>query len=167
SSAPRRPISGLAPAPSPLVSLVPSWIFTGARDICSACRSVFATMNSTPSTPAQIMRLTAFPPPPPTPITLIFALFFGSSLNWIRTSPFFFSSLIHHTPAPVQTFRRQGACLPCRQVSCPLAPGGHADPPTPQPKLVLKSRTRVLLRVRDRYLLSMPNFNSTQSFSWP
>ena len=26
----------MSPAPKPLVSLVPSWIFTGARDICSA-----------------------------------------------------------------------------------------------------------------------------------
>src|SRR4029077_19050524 len=56
---------------------------------------------STPSTPAQIIRLTAFPPPPPTPITLIFALLRGSSLNWIRTSPFVFASLIHHTPDPL------------------------------------------------------------------
>src|SRR5882724_7076756 len=102
SRAPRRPISGLAPAPRPLVSLVPNWIFTGARDICSACKSVLATTNSTPSTPAQIIRLTAFPPPPPTPITLIFAFVRGSSLNWILTSPsaLFCSLLIHHTPDP-------------------------------------------------------------------
>src|SRR5215467_5162234 len=97
SSAPRRPISGLAPAPRPLVSLVPSWIFTGARDICNACKSVLAATNSTPSTPAQIIRLTALPPPPPTPITLILALFLGSSLKWMRISfspCFFFSSLM-------------------------------------------------------------------------
>src|SRR5215472_671708 len=97
SSAPRRPISGLAPAPKPLVSLVPNWIFTGARDICSACKSVLAATNSTPSTPAQIIRLTALPPPPPTPITLILALFLGSSLKWMRISLspcFFFSSLM-------------------------------------------------------------------------
>ncbi len=73
SSAALRPISGLAPAPRPFVSLTPSWILTGACDICSACKSVFAVTNCTPSTPASIMRLTAFPPPPPTPITLIFA----------------------------------------------------------------------------------------------
>jgi hypothetical protein len=34
---------------------------------------VFAAMNSTPSTRAEIIRFTALPPPPPTPITLIFA----------------------------------------------------------------------------------------------
>src|SRR5262249_42844367 len=71
---------------------------TGARDICSACKSVLAATNSTPSTPAQIMRLTALPPPPPTPITLILALFLGSSLKWMRISLspccFFFSSLM-------------------------------------------------------------------------
>src|SRR5579884_2506652 len=73
SSAAARPTSGLAPAPSPFVSFAPSWILSGALDISSAWRSVFATMNSTPSTLAAIIRLTAFPPPPPTPITLILA----------------------------------------------------------------------------------------------
>src|SRR6185312_9313551 len=105
SSAPRRPISGLAPAPSPLVSLVPNWIFTGARDICNACKSVLATTNSTPSMPEQIIRFTALPPPPPTPITLILALLRGSSLKLIRISPSgcicLLSSLMHHTPDPL------------------------------------------------------------------
>src|ERR1700746_1235419 len=41
-------------------------------------------MNSTPSTLARIMRLTALHPPPPTPITLIFAPVRFSSLNEIR-----------------------------------------------------------------------------------
>src|SRR5437667_30565 len=73
SSAALRPTSGLAPAPSPLVSLAPSCSFMGACDSFSACRSVFAVMNSTPSSLARIMRLTALHPPPPTPMTLIFA----------------------------------------------------------------------------------------------
>ena len=50
----------------------------------SACKSVLATMNSMPSTPASIMRLTALPPPPPTPITLILASLSGSSLKLMR-----------------------------------------------------------------------------------
>ena len=84
SSAALRPTSGLAPAPSPLVSLLPSCSFTGACESFSACRSVLAAMNSTPSTLARIMRLTALHPPPPTPITLIFAPSCNSSLNEIR-----------------------------------------------------------------------------------
>ena len=71
SSAARRPISGFAPAPSPLVSFTPSCSFTAAFELCSACTSVFAAINSTPSTCAAIMRFTALLPPPPTPITLI------------------------------------------------------------------------------------------------
>src|SRR5580692_3846927 len=84
SSAALRPTSGFAPAPSPLVSFTPSCSFTGACDMRSACRSVFAAMNSMPSTPASIMRLTALPPPPPTPITLILASLRASSLKLMR-----------------------------------------------------------------------------------
>src|SRR5216684_2888455 len=73
SSAALRPTSGLAPAPRPLVSFAPSCSFTGACDSFSACRSVLAVMNSTPSSLARIMRFTALHPPPPTPMTLIFA----------------------------------------------------------------------------------------------
>src|SRR5579859_1582713 len=86
SSAALRPTSGLAPAPRPCVSLTPSWIFFGACESWSACWSVLATTNSTPSMRALIMRLTALPPPPPTPITLILALLRPSSWNWMRTS---------------------------------------------------------------------------------
>jgi hypothetical protein len=39
----------------------------------SACESVLAQMNSTPSMPHSIMCDTALPPPPPTPMTLITA----------------------------------------------------------------------------------------------
>ena len=52
SSAAWRPTFGSAPAPSPFVSLLPICSFTGAGLLCSACRSVLATMNSTPSKPA-------------------------------------------------------------------------------------------------------------------
>src|SRR5208337_3536424 len=56
---------------------------TGAWESLRACRSVFAAMNSTPSTLARIMRFTALQPPPPTPITFSLA---GccSSLKLIR-----------------------------------------------------------------------------------
>src|SRR5215467_5470047 len=84
SSAALRPTSGLAPAPRPLVSFTPSCSLTGACDMRRACRSVFAAMNSMPSTPASIMRLTALPPPPPTPMTLILASLRASSLKLMR-----------------------------------------------------------------------------------
>ena len=51
SSAACRPTLGSAPAPRPLVSLLPIWIFIGAGLLCSACASVLATMNSTPLRP--------------------------------------------------------------------------------------------------------------------
>ena len=63
---------------------MPSWIFTGACDMRKACKSVLATINSMPSTPASIMRLTALPPPPPIPITLILASLRASSLKLMR-----------------------------------------------------------------------------------
>ena len=68
-----RPISGLAPAPSPLVMSPPSCSAVLATISDSACASVLAQIKSTPSTLFSIMCLTAFPPPPPTPITLITA----------------------------------------------------------------------------------------------
>ena len=71
SSAAWRPISGFAPAPSPLVSFAPICSLTGAFDCPSAWTSVFATRKSMPSRPASIIRFTAFDPPPPTPMTLI------------------------------------------------------------------------------------------------
>src|SRR3954447_3205248 len=43
-------------------------------------------MNSIPSMPASIMRLTALPPPPPTPMTLILASLRFSSLKEMRMS---------------------------------------------------------------------------------
>ena len=73
SSAACRPISGSPPAPSPLVSLLPTWIFLSALLMASACASVLMAMNSTPRSPAEIIRFTALLPPPPTPTTLIAA----------------------------------------------------------------------------------------------
>ncbi len=81
STAAWRPTSGLAPAPRPLVSLAPTWIFCAARFARSACRSVFTAMNSIPCRPDAIMRLTALPPPPPTPTTLMWAPWVSSSAN--------------------------------------------------------------------------------------
>src|SRR5918994_224110 len=75
-----------APTPRPFVSLLPICSFTGAGFACSACRSVLATMNSTPSKPAWTMRLTALPPPPPTPITLMRAPARRSSSSISRNS---------------------------------------------------------------------------------
>ena len=71
SSAACRPTFGSAPAPSPFVSLLPICSLIGAAFCRSACRSVLATMNSTPSRPTWTMRLTALLPPPPMPITLM------------------------------------------------------------------------------------------------
>lgn len=59
-------------------------------NLSKACRSVLMAMNSTPETPVSIIRITAFPPPPPTPMTLIthgeMALL-GSSDDDILTAP--------------------------------------------------------------------------------
>src|SRR5437016_4105736 len=57
-----RPISGFAPAPSPFC---PMRTLVGALEIPNACMSVLTAMNSTPTTPAAIMELTALQPPPP------------------------------------------------------------------------------------------------------
>src|SRR6185503_20831230 len=96
SSAAWRPMFGSAPAPRPLVSLPPIWIFTGAGLARRACRSVLTAMNSMPCSPFAIMREMALPPPPPTPTTLMCAprassstnvMRFGASLCWIVIRP--------------------------------------------------------------------------------
>src|SRR5690606_27298885 len=74
SSAAFSPISGLAPAPRPLVRWSPIWIRTSARLVASTCASVLAATNSTPLRPVSIMRFTALLPPPPSPMTLMTAL---------------------------------------------------------------------------------------------
>ena len=73
SSADCRPISGLAPAPRPLVTVWPSCSTVVADDLANACASVFAQMKSTPSMELATMCSTALPPPPPTPRTRITA----------------------------------------------------------------------------------------------
>ena len=69
SSAAWRPSSGLEPEPRPRVVSLPMCTRVLAADCSSDCMSVFTAMNSTPSTSASIMRLTAFTPAPPTPMT--------------------------------------------------------------------------------------------------
>ena len=112
SNAAWRPTSGSAPAPRPLVSLPPNWIFTDARERFNACRSVLATTNSIPSMPASIILLTALLPPPPTPITFMRAPVMGGSssmkifmpLPGSRTSRchcFFLSSELGRLPMPL------------------------------------------------------------------
>ncbi|MBT9142715.1 MAG: hypothetical protein DDT29_01109 [Dehalococcoidia bacterium] len=71
SSAACAPISGLAPAPRPLVNFSPICNLHSELAKYSACASVFTEINSTPRKPAAIIRLTALLPPPPTPITFI------------------------------------------------------------------------------------------------
>ena len=81
SSAAWRPLSGMAPQPRPLVSLVPICSFMDACELRRAWMSVLAAMNSTPPIFAWIMRLTALTPAPPMPMTLILAGGCRSSSN--------------------------------------------------------------------------------------
>ena len=74
SSAACAPISGFAPAPSPLVIFSPIWIFVPAFESNNACLSVFTVTNSTPSIPESTILFTALFPAPPTPITFIVAV---------------------------------------------------------------------------------------------
>ena len=57
------PTSGSEPEPRPRVICPPMCSVTSAALCCSDCRSVLTAMNSTPATPASIMRLTALTPP--------------------------------------------------------------------------------------------------------
>ncbi|MCY1368159.1 hypothetical protein D9M69_551260 [compost metagenome] len=79
-SAASRPLSGLLPAPRPVV---PSWMVLCAALRESDCASVLAQMNSTPCTLRAIMCSTALPPPPPTPMTLIWVPRLNSSTSII------------------------------------------------------------------------------------
>ena len=78
SSAAFSPTSGLAPAPSPLVSFSPICMAVGALQNWRACLSVLMPINSTPAMFSSIMRLTALFPAPPTPTTIILAAFSDS-----------------------------------------------------------------------------------------
>ena len=68
-----RPVSGFAPAPRPLVILLPICRVRSAPKPSRACASVLTAMKSTPLTSLLTMCCTALPPPPPTPMTLITA----------------------------------------------------------------------------------------------
>src|SRR5215472_11547070 len=76
-----RPTSGSAPAPRPLVILVPICSAVLTLACLSAWLSVLMHMNSTPSMPQATMCATALPPPPPTPITLMTALWLYASIS--------------------------------------------------------------------------------------
>ena len=73
SSAAARPTEGSAPAPNPLVRLLPSSITFSESYLASACKSVLMTLNSTPRIFAAIICSSALQPPPPTPNTFISA----------------------------------------------------------------------------------------------
>src|SRR5215831_11118955 len=64
--------------------VMPNCTRRSASDWPSACASVLATMNSTPSSAALIMLLTAFPPAPPTPMTVIRGLISDSFWGRLR-----------------------------------------------------------------------------------
>ena len=68
-----RPVSGFAPAPRPLVILLPICSVLSAPKPSKACASVLMAMKSTPLTSLLTICCTALPPPPPTPMTLITA----------------------------------------------------------------------------------------------
>mmetsp|Transcript_13510 Transcript_13510/g.44655 ORF Transcript_13510/g.44655 Transcript_13510/m.44655 type:complete len:271 (-) Transcript_13510:247-1059(-) len=75
SSAAFWPISGFPPAPRPLVSSLPIWMWLAweTAAVAMACESVLTIQNSTPLMSLPTMRFTALDPPPPTPTTLILA----------------------------------------------------------------------------------------------
>ena len=75
SSAAFSPISGLAPAPKPLVSFSPICIAVGALQSFNAWWSVLIPISSTPAIFSSTMRFTALLPAPPTPTTIILAAF--------------------------------------------------------------------------------------------
>ena len=99
SSAAFSPISGLAPAPRPLVILSPICKSVGALLNWSACLSVLIAINSTPAICSSIIRFTALLPPPPTPTTMILAAA-SDSLVLISSKGFssFVILIIHYTP---------------------------------------------------------------------
>ena len=98
SSAAFSPISGLAPAPRPFVSLSPICIRVGALHNWRACLSVLIAINSTPAICSSIMRLTALFPPPPTPTTIILAAASDSFVLISNKSFSSFVTLLYYTP---------------------------------------------------------------------
>src|SRR5262249_50092517 len=124
---------GFEPAPSPLVSLLPIWTFTGALALLSAWQSVLATMKSTPVILDMIIRLTALLPPPPTPMTLMRAPCTGSSSKlsfiFLALFPSSLSSIVIISPPdpavglpPSEKFAEPGFHL---HADLPEQEGGH------------------------------------------
>src|ERR1043166_2649214 len=135
SIAARRPTSGLAPAPRPLVTCSPNWIFTVARFASIACASVLATMKSTPVSLPAIIVLTALPPPPPMPITLMRAPNCTCSTNSNMTPPSPFSRA---APLRVRVaFGRSPRPTPpmpitlMRAPNCTCSTNSNMTPPSP------------------------------------
>ena len=127
SSAAAAPTVGRAPAPRPSVTRSPIWMVALARLCISACASVLATTNSTPSRFLSIMLLTALPPAPPTPKTVMRGFsssrpVFITKLSAIASPPVFvapvasFGYLFRH---PIRVIPRLSAILPTdgRQVT--------------------------------------------------
>ena len=108
SSAAFSPISGLAPAPSPLVSFSPICKSLGALQSCNACLSVLIPINSTPVIFSSTILFTALLPAPPTPITIILA---AASASFVLISSKGNSSFISHS-ASIKTTS-----------ACPFIPG--------------------------------------------
>ena len=94
SSAACAPISGLAPAPNPLVIFSPICILEGAFDSNKACLSVLTAINSTPFIPESTILFTALFPAPPIPITLIVAVPSSIALSSFPSINIIFSSFI-------------------------------------------------------------------------
>src|SRR3954471_7706808 len=124
SSAASRPTSGLAPAPRPLVTSVPSCSVVLARLRLSAWASVFIAMNSTPCTPLLIMWSTALPPQPPTPTTLITA-----SGVWLSSSSIIVVSFVVTAGATLEAQGARRNRTSVRLVPCALRPAPHSKIP--------------------------------------
>jgi hypothetical protein len=114
SSAAWRPTSGFAPAPRPLVTLLPSCSCSLAPQFLIACASVLAVMNSTPSTLLLTMCATALPPPPPTPMTLMVALgaIFSNNSKCAMTVSSWFSYVLLSLPVLPSASSSSSPCLP-------------------------------------------------------
>src|SRR6266566_4574049 len=132
-------MAGSAPQPRPLVKLAPSCRMVLACDFLSACASVLALMNSTPSILADTMWSTALPPPPPTPITLITACWPNVSMSSnIVQSPSKLKILTNSpSPASRERARGEGIYL-CTLLKIPLKPTSHSSDDSLQPLRVLR-----------------------------
>src|SRR5579859_2332522 len=116
----------------------------GACDASSACTSVLATMNSTPSTWAAIIRLMALPPPPPTPITLILAPALSSSEKSTRRLLPSVSGAMH---APIESVESKKStltkpikrgCISAYYLSLRVSLAAHRAPQFSRPTFFLR-----------------------------